>query len=472
MTATILTAIDLFFSDKRASKPRSLKSFLQKFPKLDSFKAGSWAFVSAAEENNMMIMVYLIKTFPKLKRSHKIIGDILVRCTHKRPFPVFVFLFGMYDQWSAALKVELCTNTAIYGRPDILDFMLSSKGEKLDILALEECIMDACETGCIETVEFLLKKGYPVNRDTSAGTLLCRACSSTGSLSTIQLLLDNGADPNQKQYDGSSPLERLCDSDDVYYFQEDAVKLLVEKGANVNSISDNGSLLTSVFRHQNKELLEYLLSKGARSSLCAEEYYQIPLIIGISDGWQEGVRLLLDADPKCMMMMDDINPLYDAFMKRDTEIAELLIRKGCNVKHVHKRQSALDVAIQEDFCDNESFMKLIIDKTDLIKPRSRKKLESVSQDLYAYFILKPNVVRQCRLKRIWHLAKLIFPLISRKRKHDMFFDNLKRVFKHVLKEILGSLLPTAFFELVQTPQYFKSSLRFHIFLAEKFPLEH
>ncbi len=83
---------------------------------------------------------------------------------------------------------------------------------------------------------WLLDQGAPPDckLDPGDGTPLMDA-AVTGDLEAMRLLLDHGADPNARNGRNELPLGFACS-----YQQWEAAKLLVERGANVNGIEDEG----------------------------------------------------------------------------------------------------------------------------------------------------------------------------------------------------------------------------------------
>ena len=108
-------------------------------------------------------------------------------------------------------------------------------------------------------------------------TPLYRATRAT-DLQTVRLLLDNGADPSRAARDGSTPMmvasgfgARAASDDDE--FTElgpradplDAIKLFVDKGANVNAVNNLGNTALHYAAIQgSSRIIEFLASKGAR----------------------------------------------------------------------------------------------------------------------------------------------------------------------------------------------------------------
>jgi ankyrin repeat protein len=113
-----------------------------------------------------------------------------------------------------------------------------------------------------EAAELLLKKGANANSADSFGLapLHMAVCCKDVNLSFIEYLIEKGADVNFKNTsDGWRSLHYAisCGSDD-------AARLLIEKGANVNSLADDGtSPLILAAKKDSVFIAKLLLEKGA-----------------------------------------------------------------------------------------------------------------------------------------------------------------------------------------------------------------
>ena len=75
----------------------------------------------------------------------------------------------------------------------------------------------------------------------------------------VQLLLDKGADPNETDEDGNSPLHMAFKEG-----KSDTVRVLLERGADPNKPNEDGNTpLHKAARYGNKEAAQLLLNRGA-----------------------------------------------------------------------------------------------------------------------------------------------------------------------------------------------------------------
>ena len=113
-----------------------------------------------------------------------------------------------------------------------------------------------------EAAEYLLKKGANINSADSYGLapLHLAVCCKDVDLSFIEHLIEKGADVNLKNTsDGWRGLHYAisCGSDDV-------ARLLIEKGAEVNAIADDGTTpLILAAKNDDVFIAKLLLEKGA-----------------------------------------------------------------------------------------------------------------------------------------------------------------------------------------------------------------
>ena len=152
------------------------------------------------------------------------------------------------------------------------------------------------DIGALDIVNLLLERGADPNLAMTkripprqaqgnitvpaGATPLYRATRAT-DLPTIKALVDRGANPAQPARDGSTPLmvaagfgQRAAADDDEFTDLGpradplDAIKLFVEKGADVNAVNNTGnSALHYAAQNGNERMVEYLMGKGAKTDI-------------------------------------------------------------------------------------------------------------------------------------------------------------------------------------------------------------
>lgn len=180
----------------------------------------------------------------------------------------------------------------------------------------------------------IINSGIDVNEQVRGSYLLNIACYR-GHLETVKLLLDKGAEINAIAGDGSTPLIQAGNGDKT----GEIVALLLEKGADVNAADKTGmtALGNAIFKICTKgensriKVLEILLDHGA------------DFITPVSGDKDKGYSWL--------MIAANWNRI---------ELAEFLISKGLNVNHqADDGATALMIACKEGYGD---VVKLLVDK--------------------------------------------------------------------------------------------------------------
>jgi len=142
---------------------------------------------------------------------------------------------------------------------------------------------------------------------------------------------------------GETPLHYLAVENHI-----EAVKALVEKGADANTLNNfGGSPLSDAAGLGNVDLVKYLLSVGAKLQLPQQE--EKVLHSAVRSGRAEMVKVILDAGAAVNDVESlDETPLHVAAVDDYVEIAQLLLAAGADptAKRIFD-QTPLDVAIEQ-----------------------------------------------------------------------------------------------------------------------------
>lgn len=162
-------------------------------------------------------------------------------------------------------------------------------------------------------------------RDNRGATTLMHA-AAFGSIEAVKLLLDAGADVNAKNDFGATAL-LWCARDG------EKARLLIEHGADVNARSKQGRtpLMLAGMRQGGSDLVALLLSKGADVNV-ADTRGETALGLAAEYGDFETVRLLIanKADIQARNRKGE-TPVIEASTRTQPEILHLLIQKGADV---------------------------------------------------------------------------------------------------------------------------------------------
>jgi ankyrin repeat protein len=195
-------------------------------------------------------------------------------------------LFDYLLPFTTSGLIEEATNTLSKVREKLLREPLSEATLELFHLLSRS---DSSKLKIIKAIS----KGADINAyDESDHTILMRACERFSDESIIKVLLDRGADPN---IGNPNPLACAIAS---RHYSSDVIKLLINKGANVNHKFDSGlTLLMSSCIRNNKighDLCRILLEAGADYSI-KDEFGRTALTYAVGNKNTEAARLLLEA---------------------------------------------------------------------------------------------------------------------------------------------------------------------------------
>lgn len=153
-----------------------------------------------------------------------------------------------------------------------------------------------------------------------------------GSLDELRQALDSGLDIEADQGKGTPLLYA------AYVGRQDKVKLLLERGANINARrSDGRTALHMAANRSNRNMVELLLNAGAAPDL-SDAVGNTPLIVACSNFDIQVVAAILKAKVNVNHKGQyGATPLIKAAEKGKVEIVQMLLEKGA------------DISIREDF---------------------------------------------------------------------------------------------------------------------------
>jgi ankyrin repeat protein len=175
-------------------------------------------------------------------------------------------------------------------------------------------------------LDALLAKSPGDVRERRGGVTPLMYAAALGSLDTMRLLLDKGADVNAKSAAGATAL--------MWAAADPAkVRLLVERGADVKAVSESGrtALLLAAMSDQSAETVRLLLERGADAKALDRE--QTSTLVAASYGNDtDSLRQLLKAGaPVDQANIAGTTPLINAASNGNDEAVKLLLAAGANV---------------------------------------------------------------------------------------------------------------------------------------------
>ncbi|WP_017303042.1 ankyrin repeat domain-containing protein [Spirulina subsalsa] len=187
------------------------------------------------------------------------------------------------------------------------------------VLPILQC---AVENNNLPLVQLLLKRGADPNQPNPQGQTALHKSVERNNLELTQLLLDGGATVNVVDQNQQSPL---------YLVQDNAIaQLLIQRGADVNLNTPNGSILHRAIAAGNTERVKMLIEAGASPNVvCSECLGTTPLHAAIRMNRQDLLDLLLTQEADFTIKDQDGNiPLALATKTGRTGMVQLLLSRG------------------------------------------------------------------------------------------------------------------------------------------------
>lgn len=186
----------------------------------------------------------------------------------------------------------------------------------------------------LRQIKALLDGGVSAGAAGPDGITPLMAAAETGSVEAMKMLIERGADVNAKNSYGSTAL---------IWSVSDAkkVRILLDSGADVDVAARSGrtALIVAAFANPSAEVVGMLLRKGADVNVM-DQRKLTPLNAATFGNDTATIRLLLDAsaDINTPDTFIGLTPLINAAGNRNLEAVKLLLAKGANVNAVSKTE--------------------------------------------------------------------------------------------------------------------------------------
>ncbi|NXH69454.1 ASB3 protein, partial [Hydrobates tethys] len=218
-----------------------------------------------------------------------------------------------------------------------------------------------------------------INSKTFEGLCALHLSARHGSLESVRVLLEAGADPNEVTTEATTALFLAVENGHA-----DIVKFLLQHGANVegpHSWSGWNSLHQASFQGCT-EIMKILLEKGA-SKECKDDFGITPLFVAAQYGKLESLRLLVShgADVNCQAK-DRATPLLIAAQEGHAECVELLLSKGADPNlYCNEDNWQLPIHAAAEM-GHKKILELLIPITDRICDKGKGKVSPVYSAVY------------------------------------------------------------------------------------------
>merc|ERR1712034_260214 len=183
-----------------------------------------------------------------------------------------------------------------------------------------------CYVGNLTTITKCVEK-MGLNVDTE-GFITCFPLHLASQKNVVKYLLEKGANVNQVNHDGMTPLYMSC-----YVGHLPVVEYLINNGANVNQARYDGRtplLVSSV--EGDLPIVEYLINNGANVNQADYEGIT-PLYMSSQRGYLSVVKYLINHEADVNQADNDgVTSLAVAIANSHTEIAKFLLSKNANIE--------------------------------------------------------------------------------------------------------------------------------------------
>jgi ankyrin repeat protein len=220
---------------------------------------------------------------------------------------------------------------------------------------------------CLEIMKILLEKGAdPSARNDGDDDAFTDALSATLwkiPVERFKLLIDYGYNVNSvktKYYHGQTPLMWAC-----FCGKLDAVKVLLEAGADVNQKEKNGeTAIISAMQSGPKdhpEIVEYLLDHGAAPD-SSSQFGHTVFLYAVENGYLSIIKKLIakGIDIEQADKYSGQTPLISAAYKEKTDVVKLLLENEANIHAVDSRGNT--AFLHAAWKGNVDLMKLLLEK--------------------------------------------------------------------------------------------------------------
>ncbi len=183
----------------------------------------------------------------------------------------------------------------------------------------------AASTGKTAIAKLLLERGASVNAPSASGSALHLAIGG-GWDDIVQLLIDNGADPDQRDPFDNTPLVRAVSAQN-----REAAQILIKAGADLGASTYGLTPLMFASSTGDPESIRFLVKAGAKVNGVGKGQYggRSALLAAIPDGHADCVKVLIELKADVNQKgPDGKTPLATAREAKQEEIVTILKAAG------------------------------------------------------------------------------------------------------------------------------------------------
>jgi ankyrin repeat protein len=286
-------------------------------------------------------------------------NTFLAQIRNNKPDAVSLFLQADNGRFAHDWEYEGIQEAAKLGNVSMLTLLLADRPD-IQVDFINEALLAAASAGQLKAMDFLLAQGADINFRKeyvySFRTPLIVALEEKNT--AAEYLLQKGADPDKPEGDDLMPPITVPiyngDWARITKTEVEQVKLLIRYGADVNQKDEDGispiEWAMSSRYDSAKEIVKILQAAGAEIPFTEKNFRRL-----ISANDMESVRIFLEkgADPN-MQGFDEYDKERTALMQAaaygHTEIARLLLQKGADVsfRTSYHNHTALYLAVYDE----------------------------------------------------------------------------------------------------------------------------
>ncbi|KAL2809707.1 ankyrin repeat-containing domain protein [Aspergillus granulosus] len=257
------------------------------------------------------------------------------------------------------IRIQLLPDIANTGHTAMLkipwDFYAAEKSERE--ATASDLLLSAAYGGRVETAQWLVSIGAKLTRPNPNDKTALHIAAENSDSELVGALLHMGADIEARDYFQHTPLFAA-----IYWGSLDAVRLLLDRGANPFAILPRGQNALHLCASRNKPALIPDLCRAGVNIHATDDDGDTALHYAAEGGYFECVQLLLRANA-------DINargrlgytPLHTAIIVGGTEVSQLLMESGADLSAVDsKGYTLLHTAAQYGF---NGFFSILLEAT-------------------------------------------------------------------------------------------------------------